>query len=50
MLTRRGRDEVEVHCAGQSEISLRFRIGETAGRTFQPTFDTIFFQTAPAPS
>jgi hypothetical protein len=36
---------VEVHCAAQSEISVRFRIGETTGRIFQPTFDSIFFQT-----
>jgi len=26
---------------------VRFRIGETIGRAFQPTFDSIFFQTAP---
>jgi phosphoribosyl 1,2-cyclic phosphodiesterase len=45
MLGQRGRSEVEVHCASQSEISVRFRIGETAGRIFQPTFDSIFFQT-----
>jgi hypothetical protein len=38
---------VEVHCAGQTEISVRFRIGETIGRAFQPTFDSVFFQTAP---
>ncbi len=48
MPAQQGRSEVEVHCAGQTEISVRFRIGETIGRTFQPTFDTIFFQTAPA--
>ena len=41
----RGRNEVEVHCAAQTEISVRFRIGETTGRAFQPTFDNIFFQT-----
>src|SRR5438477_1054440 len=39
MLALRGRSEVEVHCAGQTEISVRFRIGETIGRSFQPTFD-----------
>jgi phosphoribosyl 1,2-cyclic phosphodiesterase len=49
MLAGCGRGEVEVHCAGQTEISLRFRIGETKGGTFQPTFDQIFFQTASAP-
>src|SRR5437667_9072983 len=47
MLALRGRREVEVHCAGQTEISVRFRIGETIGRSFQPTFDNVFFQTAP---
>ena len=45
MLGQRGRTEVEVHCASQNEISVRFRIGETTGRIFQPTFDSIFFQT-----
>jgi hypothetical protein len=34
-----------VHCAAQGEISVRFTIGQTAGRPFQPTFDSIFFQT-----
>src|SRR3989441_1472901 len=47
MLAQRGRSELEVHCAGQTEISVRFRIGETIGRAFQPTFDSVFFQTAP---
>src|SRR5207244_2858107 len=42
MLALRGRREVEVHCAGQTEISVRFRIGETIGRSFQPTFDNVF--------
>ena len=50
MLALRGRSEIEVHCAAQSAISLRFRIGETKGRAFQPTFDNIFFQTTPAPA
>jgi hypothetical protein len=45
MLTQRGRSEIEVHCASQSQISLRFVIGQTAGRAFQPTFESIFFQT-----
>src|SRR5881392_1360756 len=45
MLAQRGRSEVEVHCASQSQISLRFTIGQTKGRAFQPTFDSIFFQT-----
>ena len=45
MLALSGRNDVEVHCAAQTEISVRFRIGETTGRAFQPTFDNIFFQT-----
>jgi phosphoribosyl 1,2-cyclic phosphodiesterase len=50
MLAQRGRSEIEVHCAMQGAISLRFVIGQTAGRAFQPTFDSIFFETAPASS
>lgn len=50
MLAERGRSEIEVHCAAQTQISLRFRIGETKGRAFQPTFENIFFQTTPAPA
>jgi phosphoribosyl 1,2-cyclic phosphodiesterase len=46
MLAQRGRSEIEVHCAAQGAISLRFVIGQTAGRAFQPTFDSIFFQTS----
>jgi phosphoribosyl 1,2-cyclic phosphodiesterase len=46
MLAQRGRSEIEVHCAAQAAISLRFVIGQTAGRAFQPTFDNIFFQTS----
>jgi stage V sporulation protein SpoVS len=49
MLTERGRSEVEVHCAAQTQISVRFTIGQTAGRAFQPTFDNIFFETVAAP-
>ena len=49
MLAQRGRSEIEVHCAAQSQISVRFTIGQTAGRPFQPTFDNIFFQTTAAP-
>jgi len=45
MLSQHGRTEVEIHCAGQTEISRQFQIGETIGRTFQPTFDSVFFQT-----
>ncbi len=48
LLAQRGRSEIEVHCAMQGAISLRFVIGQTVGRAFQPTFDSIFFETAPA--
>ena len=43
LLARAGRNEVEVFCADQREISKRFRIGETAAGAFQPTFDDLFF-------
>ena len=46
LLARRERTEIEVHCAGQSEITGPFRIGETRGGVFQPTFESVFFQTA----
>jgi phosphoribosyl 1,2-cyclic phosphodiesterase len=39
-----GRIDMEVHCATQSEISPRFRIGETKPGPFQPTFENVFFQ------
>ena len=48
LLTRLGRTEVEVFCAEQREISRRFCIGETRGGAFQPTFDHLVFDTAPA--
>ncbi|MEY2440530.1 MAG: hypothetical protein QOI34_1915 [Verrucomicrobiota bacterium] len=41
-----GRREMEIHCAAQNEISPRFRVGETLSQAFQPSFDSIFFQTA----
>jgi hypothetical protein len=50
MLAERGRSEIEVHCAAQGQISLRFTIGQTKGRAFQPTFDSIFFETTPVPA
>src|SRR5947209_19662891 len=49
MLAQRGRSEIEVQCAAQSQISVRFTIGQTKGRAFQPTFDSIFFETTPVP-
>jgi phosphoribosyl 1,2-cyclic phosphodiesterase len=47
-LVKCGRSDMEVHCAAQSEISPRFRIGETKPGPFQPTFESAFFQTASA--
>jgi len=49
LLEKCGRHDIEVYCAGQREISPRFRIGETTGGPFQPTFENIFFQVSPAP-
>jgi phosphoribosyl 1,2-cyclic phosphodiesterase len=46
LLARCGKIDIEVYCAGQSEISPRFKIGETRPGPFQPTFDNVFFQTA----
>ncbi len=43
LLAKCGRTGMEVFCADQREISTRFRIGETKARTFQPTFDDLFF-------
>ncbi len=50
LLTQHDRGQVELFCADQREISTRFRIGETRGGAFQPTFDHLFFDTAPAPA
>jgi phosphoribosyl 1,2-cyclic phosphodiesterase len=44
-LAKWGKIDMEVHCATQSDLSPRFRIGETIVRAFQPTFDNAFFQT-----
>ncbi|MEP6936470.1 MAG: MBL fold metallo-hydrolase [Chthoniobacterales bacterium] len=49
MLARVGRTEVEVYCAGQAEISPRFRVGATGTAAFQPTFDSLLFAAAPEP-
>jgi len=45
-LEKNGRHDVEVFCAAQGEISARFAIGETRGGVFQPTFESVFFETA----
>jgi phosphoribosyl 1,2-cyclic phosphodiesterase len=47
LLQKCGKIDMEVYCALQSELSPRFRIGETKSGAFQPTFDTAFFQTVP---
>ncbi len=48
LLAKCGKIDMEVHCASQSEISPRFRIGETEPGPFQPTFENGFFQAAAA--
>ena len=45
-LAKCGKVDLDIYCANQSEISPRFRIGETAPGPFQPTFENAFFQTA----
>jgi phosphoribosyl 1,2-cyclic phosphodiesterase len=44
LLERCGKIDLEVYCATQSELSPRFRIGETKAGPFQPTFESAFFQ------
>src|SRR5436853_7918825 len=39
-LGKSGKIDIELFCATQSEISPRFRIGETELSNFQPTFET----------
>ena len=46
LLAKCGKIDMEVYCATQSQISPRFRIGETEHGAFQPTFENAFFQTA----
>ena len=43
-LRKSGKIDIELHCATQSELSPRFRIGETMRGAFQPTFENAFFQ------
>jgi hypothetical protein len=38
-----GKENLEVFCASQTQVSPRFRIGETETRTFQPTLDDMLF-------
>lgn len=46
VLAKCGKIEMQVHCATQSDLSARFRIGETIPGAFQPTFDNALFQTS----
>ena len=48
LLQKCGKQGTEVYCAGQAGISPRFKIGETKTRSFQPTFDNLFFETTAA--
>ncbi len=45
-LNKAGKIDIELFCATQSEISPRFRIGETELGAFQPTFENTFFPAA----
>ncbi len=45
-LSRSGKVDIDLFCATQSEISPRFRIGETIAGAFQPTFENAFFPAA----
>jgi phosphoribosyl 1,2-cyclic phosphodiesterase len=45
LLEKCGKIDMEIYCAAQSQISPRFRIGETKPGPFQPTFENVFFQT-----
>jgi len=42
-LAKSGKSDIDLFCATQSEISTRFRIGETVRGHFQPTFENAFF-------
>src|SRR4051812_33434638 len=46
LLEKTGKIDMEVFCASQSEISPRFCIGATKPGEFQPTFESVFFQTS----
>ena len=47
-LVKRGKIDIDVHIASQSDVSAQFRIGETTPGAFQSTFENGFFQTASA--
>jgi phosphoribosyl 1,2-cyclic phosphodiesterase len=48
LLEKCGKIDIELYCATQSQLSPRFRIGETKAGPFLPTFEITFFQTANA--
>ncbi len=45
-LEKLGRPDLEIFCAAQSEISPRFAIGASRAGTYQPSFDSLLFETA----
>jgi phosphoribosyl 1,2-cyclic phosphodiesterase len=45
-LEKLGRRDLEIFCASQGEISPRFVVCETRVGAFQPTFESVFFETA----
>ena len=47
-IVRNGRHDLEIYCASQTTVSPQFRIGPTAVRHFQPTFDSTFFNSTRA--
>ena len=47
LLQKCGKQGTEVYCAGQAGISPRFKMA-TKTRSFQPTFDNLFFETTAA--
>jgi phosphoribosyl 1,2-cyclic phosphodiesterase len=49
MLAERGRSEIEVHCAAQSQISVRFTIGQRRDVRFNPRSTTSFSRPRPRP-
>ena len=48
LLEKCGQRSIEVHCAGQSQISPRFKIGETKPGPLQPPLGDLFFSTTTA--
>ncbi|MEP6604142.1 MAG: MBL fold metallo-hydrolase [Spartobacteria bacterium] len=46
LLQKLGKIDMEIYCASQMTISPRFCVGETKAGIFQPTFESLFFQTA----